>query len=408
MTTRASAATRHAFPVFLFFAILLVAANLRAPFTGVAPLLTQLQQSLAISASVSGLLITLPLLVFMVVSPWIPALSRRWGMERLLLAALVILGAGIALRSLGGLGLLLTGTVFIGAGIAAGNVLLPGVVKARFPNHIALLTSAYVLAMGIMAAVWSALVIPLAEGDSGSWQFALGAMLVMPVVSALVWLSQLRARPVGSEHAASHSPGQNIFRFWLTWQVCGFFACNSFLYYSVVSWLPAMVSQAGFSAADAGSIHGVFQFAGALPGLVIVPAMARLRDQRSLSASMTLVNLLGFAGMLLWPAGAYGWAALLGFGIGANFILALSFLGLRAHNAGQAASLSSAAQTLGYCVAASGPFILGALYDALGQWTLALWICVAVSLAQAALGTRVGRNIQLPAPEPTKAPAQSD
>lgn len=395
-SSRNSSALTSGFPVFLFFAIMMVAANLRAPFTGVAPLLNDLQQSLSISASTAGLMITLPLLVFMVVSPTIPALSRRYGMERLLLAALVFIGAGIAIRSLGGLGWLFFGTVLIGTGIAAGNVLLPGVVKSRFPNHIALLTSAYVLAMGIMAATWSALVIPLAEADWGNWQVALLAMLIMPVVSALLWLTQLR----GSRKPApttAHKPPKSIFRAWLTWQVCGFFACNSFLYYSVVSWLPAVVGEAGFSDAEAGSIHGVFQFAGALPGLIIVPAMARLRDQRALSASMTAVNLAGFAGIMILPSLAYLWAALLGFGIGANFILALSFLGLRARTGDQAASLSSAAQTLGYCVAAAGPFALGAIYDYLGQWQLALWVCVIFSLLQAALGTRVGRNVLLPA-----------
>ncbi|QCZ92157.1 MFS transporter [Salinimonas iocasae] len=395
-TSPSSSATSSGFPLFLFFAIMMVAANLRAPFTGVAPLLTDLQTSLSINASTAGLMITLPLIVFMVVSPLIPRLSRRYGMERMLLAALVLIGIGIAARSAGGLFWLFSGTVIIGAGIAAGNVLLPGVVKSRFPNHIALLTSAYVLAMGIMAALWSALVIPIADASWGDWQIALLAMLVMPVISGILWLTQLKGtrKP---EPGSVKKPGRSIFRSLLTWQVCGFFACNSFLYYSVVSWLPAVVGEAGFSDAQAGSIHGVFQFAGALPGLVIVPAMARLSDQRGLSATMTAVNLAGFAGIMVLPSLAYLWAALLGFGIGANFILALSFLGLRARNGDQAASLSSAAQTLGYCIAATGPLLLGAIYDALGEWQLALWVCVIFSIAQALLGTRVGRNVLLPA-----------
>ena len=380
----------------LFAGVMLIAANLRAPFTGVAPLMVVIQEALSLSASTAGLLITLPLLVFMLVSPLVPALSRRFGIERTLFLALVAIAVGVLIRSIGGLYGLFGGTILIGAGIAAGNVLLPGVVKLRFPNHIALLTSSYVLAMGIMAAAWSAAVIPLAQGGQ-DWEFALLAMVSLPVVSALLWLNQLKGtkrRP--TDEGPHEGAGKAIFKHRLTWQLCGFFGCNAFLYYSVVSWLPAIVSEAGFSEAEAGNIHGIFQFASALPGFVIVPAMKRLHDQRGLSVFMTALNLAGFAGVMLIPDLAYLWAAVLGFAIGANFILALSFIGLRTRTSQQASSLSSAAQTTGYCVAATGPFALGAVYDWVGAWQLALFICVAFSISQALLGLKVGRNIQLP------------
>ncbi|WP_147318262.1 MFS transporter [Salinimonas sediminis] len=390
-----SATIAGGFPIMLFAGVMLVATNLRAPFTGVAPLMVAIQQSLGINSSTAGLLITLPLLVFMLVSPLVPAVSRRFGIERTLFLSLVLIAVGILVRSIGGLTGLFAGTLLIGAGIAAGNVMLPSVVKLRFPHHIALLTSSYVLAMGIMAAAWSAIIIPLADGGA-QWQFALLTMVALPVLSALLWLNQLKGKAKQAPVAHEQHSAKAIFSHRLTWQICGFFGCNAFLYYSVVSWLPAIVGEAGFSDAQAGTIHGIFQFASALPGLVIVPAMARLNDQRGLSVFMTAVNLLGFAGIMLLPQLAYVWAALLGFAVGANFILALSFIGLRTRNGGQAASLSSAAQTTGYCVAASGPFLLGAMYDWVGQWQLALIVCVIFSVCQALLGLKVGRNIQLP------------
>lgn len=408
MNPRSAAQT--GFPVMLFIGVLLVATNLRAPFTGVAPLMSDIQQALQVTSSTAGLLITLPLIIFMLVSPLVPRLSRRLGMERTMLLSLIVIALGIGVRSLGGLAPLFGGTVLIGAGIAAGNVLLPGVVKLRFPNHIALLTSAYVLAMGVMAAAWSALVIPLAAEDGwGGWQFSLMAMIIMPVASALLWLKQIpRKKQQAPEQGSSQGAGP-IFKALLTWQICGFFGCNAFLYYAVVSWLPGIVSESGFSASQAGSIHGVMQLASALPGFVIVPAMARFDDQRGISFTMTCVNLAGFIGIMLAPSLAYVWAALLGFGIGANFILALSFIGLRTRDSDQAASMSSAAQTTGYCVAAIGPFLLGAIYDYTGGWSRALGLCVVISLAQALLGTRVGRNVLLPELRPagTQPVAQS-
>jgi CP family cyanate transporter-like MFS transporter len=87
---------------------------------------------------------------------------------------------------------------------------------------------------------------------------------------------------------------------------------------------------------------------------------------------------------------------LLGLGQGASFSLALTFFALRAPDPGHAAALSGMAQSVGYLLAAGGPFLFGVLRDATGSWKvpLALLLTVTVCLLIAGLGaardTRVG------------------
>lgn len=61
---------------------------------------------------------------------------------------MILICLGIALRSLPAVTLLFFGTVIIGCGIALGNVLLPGLIKRDFPQHVAKMTGTYSLTMG--------------------------------------------------------------------------------------------------------------------------------------------------------------------------------------------------------------------------------------------------------------------
>ena len=160
----------------LLAGILLIAANLRAPITGLAPVLAMIQADFGLGTVQAGILTTLPLLAFALLSPVAPLLARRIGLERALFAALVLIAGGVALRSAGPLGCLYGGTAVIGAGIALGNVLLPSLLKRDFPARIATVTSAYALTMGVAAAVASATVFPLATHLG--WRGALAAIVV--------------------------------------------------------------------------------------------------------------------------------------------------------------------------------------------------------------------------------------
>lgn len=141
--------------IFLIAGILMIATTLRVTFTGAAPLLDTIRSAYSLTTAQTGLLTTLPLLAFALISPLAAPVARRFGMERSLFAALLLICAGIAIRSLPSPYLLFGGTAVIGGGIALGNVLLPGLIKRDFPHSVARLTGAYSLTMGAAAALGS-------------------------------------------------------------------------------------------------------------------------------------------------------------------------------------------------------------------------------------------------------------
>lgn len=371
--------------------ILLIAATLRVTFTAIAPLLDDLRHDYGLSTAQTGILTTLPLIMFALVSPLAAGISRKAGTERSLFLAMLVICLGIGLRSGGNLVWLYTGTAIIGCGIALGNVLLPALIKQRFADSVARMTGRYSLTMGIAAAIGSVLIVPIAQAGLG-WRGAFLALLVFPLAALLVWLPQLRqsaARGVGNSRALSQ---RGIWRNALAWQVTFFLGLNSLIYYVVIAWLPAMLVSYGYTPAQAGSLHGLLQLSTAAPGLVIGLILSRLKDQRGIALLVGLLGVVSLLGLWLAPGLASLWIVLYGFSSGATMILGLVFIGLRASSAHQAAALSGMAQSVGYLLAAFGPPLMGRLHDTTHSWALALIGCALLSALMAVSGMLAGRD----------------
>ncbi len=100
--------------IVLIAGILMIATTLRVTFTGAAPLLDTIRSAYSLTTAQTGLLTTLPLLAFALISPLAAPVARRFGMERSLFAALLLICAGIAIRSLPSPYLLFGGTAVNG------------------------------------------------------------------------------------------------------------------------------------------------------------------------------------------------------------------------------------------------------------------------------------------------------
>ena len=230
----------------LVLGILFVAANLRAPITGIAPILERIIHTFTLSNAQAGMLTTLPLIAFAVASTMAATLARKIGIEKAIFIALLLIGAGIGLRLIDSVWMLYIATAVIGVGIAIGNVLLPSLIKRDFATRVAMMTSCYVLAMGIFSGGFSALVTPLANLKGLNWQGALGLFSVITLVSIVLWLPRLTTRTMpdnggvepnksGAPHTAKLS---KVWRFALAWQVTIFLGLNSFMTYVLIGWLP--------------------------------------------------------------------------------------------------------------------------------------------------------------------------
>lgn len=376
--------------LLLIVGILFIAATLRVTFTGIAPLLDAIRAEYQLTTAQTGLLTTLPLLAFGLVSPLAAGVARRFGIERSLLLAMVIICLGIGLRSLPSAAWLYIGTALIGCGIALGNVLLPGLIKRDFSGHVARMTGAYSITMGAAAAAGSAMVVPLALAGFG-WRGALLLLMVFPLLALLLWLPQARRQASTPMTGSGTAHNRGIWRSALAWQVTLFLGINSLVYYVIVGWLPAILQSMGYSEAQAGSLHGLLQLATAAPGLAIPLVLHRLKDQRGIAVLVALMCVVSTLGLWLLPGQAVIWTLIFGFGSGATMILGLTFIGLRASSAHQAAALSGMAQTIGYLLAACGPPLIGKIHDAYGDWHIPLIIVALIAVVMALFGALAGR-----------------
>lgn len=377
--------------LLLLCGLLMIATTLRVTFTGAAPLLDMIRASYGLSTAQTGLLTTLPLLAFAVVSPLVAGLARRYGMERSLAGAMILMMAGIAVRSLDSAGGLFTGTALTGCAIALGNVLLPGLIKRDFPGQVARLTGAYSLTMGLAAALGSSMVVPLSEAGFG-WRGALASVAVFPLLALLIWLPQCRHRVAATVTGSGAMRQKALWRSARAWQVTLFLGLNSLVYYVVIGWLPSILISHGYSEAHAGSLHGLMQLATAAPGILIPLLLVRLTDHRSIAVLVSVLCALSAIGLWLMPDLASLWVVMFGVGSGATMILGLTFIGLRSGSAHHAAALSGMAQSVGYLLAASGPPVMGKIHDITGGWGLPLLAVALISIAMAVAGALAGRS----------------
>ncbi|WP_232662622.1 MFS transporter [Pseudonocardia sp. TRM90224] len=374
----------------LVWGLLVVAANLRASLTGVGPLLDQVQADLALAPAAAGLLNTVPLLAFAAISPMVPRLAARWGPERLLGGALVVLALGIAVRWVPTTAGLFGGTVLIGGGIAVGNVILPSLIKRDFPTRVGLLTSAYATVMGGVAAVASGVAVPVSQVAPGGWSTALGGWVVFALVAVVLWLPQVRNAPRPAT-AAAH--GHRLpWASPLAWAVTAFMGLQSLGFYVVVTWLPQVLQDSGVSAAAAGWLLFVFQAVAVATSLAVPAVLRWARDQRLLAAVSSAILLAGYLGLLVAPGWALLWSVVLGLGGGACLVLALAFLSLRAHDAATAGALSAMAQSIGYLLAAVGPVVFGLLHTVSAGWQAPILLMCVAATGQVIVATVAGRG----------------
>lgn len=374
-------------------AVLLLAVNLRTAVASVGPVLADVQADLGLSGTAAAVLGALPVLCFGLASALAGPLARRLGPDRALVAALALTVAGLLLR-LGPSSLtLFTGTLVAGAGTAVGNVLLPALVKRDFPDRTGPMMGAYAVSLAVGASLAAGATVPAVEALGGGWRTGLGVWAVPAAVALVVWLPLVRTRgrapapPPGAPRPSALGKDR------LAWQVTAFMGLQSLGFYSVLAWLPSVFRDEGLSAAAAGGLLGVLAAVGIPVGLVVPSLLARRSDQRGWVAGICAVTMVALLGVALAPGAApLLWAVLLGVGQGSAFPAALTLVVLRSRDAVDAARLSAMSQGVGYCVAAAGPLVVGALRDASGSWRLPFLLLAGLLVAQLCAGLAAGRH----------------
>lgn len=383
--------------IYLLIAgIVLVAFNLRPAITSLGPLVGFIQEDVGLAHWSSGLLMSLPLITFSVMSPLVPKISGRLSNEKTLLLGLIILLTGICSRSIPYTFFLFAGTLLVGIGIAIGNVLLPAIVKDKFPAKFGIMTSVYSTSMGVFASLASGLSVPLADGKGLGWQGAQMVWGIPAVVAIIIWFYLLKYNRTDNEVIADAKPvSTKIWSSPLAWQIAVFMGFQSFLFYVTISWLPEILHSYGMSLETAGWMLSFTQLVG-LPASFFIPFIAsRLRSQSWIAFGLGLCAILGYSGLLFssdhYPV-LIASIILIGLALGGIFPLALSFIGFRSQNAKQAAELSGMAQSTGYILAAVGPLFIGSLFDWTHVWSIPIIILIIIAAVVTIFGIVSGRD----------------
>ena len=366
-------------PVGVLAALFIATLALRPQLVGVGPLLPDIQADLDIAHAVAGLLGTIPVLLMGLFAPLGPWVAGRIGPRRAVaLCLLAVVAFGLLRPLLPGVPALLLTTVGIGLGMGTAGAILPIVVKLRAVRVPALATGSY--AAGIVAGslVAAAIAVPLAT-SFGGWRTPLAVFALAAVVSLVAWLALLPGD--SAEARSSGRPPRLPWGSPIAWLLVGVFGAQSLLYYSAVSWLPAVYVERGWGTADAGNLVALMHLVGLATGIAMPLVADRVGTRRTQLTAVALVTLVGFFGIVVLPEPAFLWAAVLGLGLGAIFPLVLTLPVDVAEGAAQVGATAALMLLGGYVVSSVGPVGLGILRDATGAYGLSLWLLVGLSAA---------------------------
>lgn len=379
--------------------IILIAFNLRAPITAVGSIIKLIQEQYSLSAVAAGIITTLPLVAFAVVSPFVTRVSRRIGSGKLMTYGLLLIILGEIIRSYTNCTGLYLGTMLLGVGIAIGNVLIPSIIKSRFANKLGVMTSLYVSSMCIFAAVGAGASIPLAEGLDLGWNNALASWLLLALVTTLFWLPQIKydqsaAKAIASTSTPTSTPTRSIWRSRTAWWVTLFMGVQSLIFYSLVAWLPTIIVAKGLSTSFSGSMALLFQLV-AIPATLSIPIVCdRRASQRRIVIGVCAIYLLGMILFFFSDTTALITLSttLMSLGMGGSISLSIAFIALRSNNAHKTSELSGMSQSAGYLLAALGPILLGFIYDRLHTWDYPIILLSILILLLALCGIFAGRD----------------
>jgi CP family cyanate transporter-like MFS transporter len=364
--------------------LVLAAIGLRPGIVSIGPILPDMIAAFGLTYTQASLLTAIPTVLMGLLALPTPWLVRRFGRDRLVIAALGLLALATAARAVtGSTAGLFAATAGIGAGIAIAGALVPGFVKAGFPGRVALMMGVYALALSIGSTFAAATTGFLAQAF-GSWRGAASLWAVPPLLGLGAWLLvEARGRKeVGVDRAAARDalPWRNP----TAWLVATFFALNNLVFYSYVSWIAPIYIEFGSSPTSAGLILACFTVA-FMTATPLFGAMSRNEDRRVFLALASAIGLAGVVWLAVAPTVLpFAAVSLVAFGAGGAFTLSMTLPLDNARTDGEATAWNAFVMLVSYLVGATGPLLVGVLRDATGGFHAPLWTLVAVSVAMLA------------------------
>ncbi|WP_409423095.1 MFS transporter [Pseudaeromonas sp. ZJS20] len=366
---------------------MLLAMNLRSPLTAVPPVLESMRADLALGPALCGLLTSIPVLCFGLLTPLAAWVIGWLGIQRSIYLTLGGAALGLMIRPFAGVPGLLAGTLLIGAALAVGNIVSLMVIARDFMARRHGVTGLYTTAINLGTMLTSSLTAPMALW--WGWQGALLAWVWLPLLAWALWWWVGRHdadRPVPSQSVAQSARESGWLRRPLVWLLALAFVIHLFLYYALTAWLPSYLMQAAdMSATRAGLVAASFQILSLL-GAFGVPWLAHRVRLPWLLALMGLMWVLALLGLLLFPTHWAGWSLLGGIAQGGCFVVIFMLIMTHAQDLDDNRRINALVQGCGYSLASLGPVVLGQLHAVSGRWQPGWLLLLGMALVLVATG----------------------
>ncbi|PZF56367.1 MFS transporter [Curtobacterium sp. MCSS17_008] len=398
-------------------AIVLIALNFRGPIVAPAPVIGEVRVDLGLTATLAGLLTTIPVLCFSLATPFASWVIAKADPERAVSLSLVIVLVGTVLRSVPSSAALLVGTAVIGIGITIGNVVIPVVIRRdTSPERVGLVTGVYTSALNVGSMITSLGTAPIAA--VWGWPVAIAVWAGFAVVAGLAWtytvgaraawLRRARSEPVAATGpvelltetgsirtvrsdtgAAPVRPARRL----ITWGLTLAFGGQAFSYYALTAWIPTLLhDEIGFSAESSGASSSVFQIL-AVVGALGVPVLATRWRPRAIIALVAFLWLAMPLGLLVAPQLWLLWSVLGGAAQGGGITVIFIVIVRIVTNDDDARRMSAFVQGGGYLIGSAGPLVAGSLHGATGDWTAPLLVVLVAVLTLGVVGTLAARRV---------------
>lgn len=373
--------------IIILLCILFLGSILRTPITGVGSIIGLIKEILHINNTVAGFITTIPLFAFAIISPFASKISKKYGLEKTLLYATIIITLGLFIRFFISVNTLFVSTFLLGTGIAIGNVLLPAFTKKYYPEKLGIMTGVFTVTMTVSASFAAAISYPIASANIISKEFSLSLALNIWIVIALIaiciyyifnkTISSHQEKIIGVKD--SH---KNIFKHSKLYTITLSMGLQSALFYSSVSWFGEIMISKGFSASEAGFLISMSQFA-QFPSTFLLPIIAdKIKNKMIIPILIVLAYLSALVGMMFLGTNISMMIIMMilyALAGGGSFSYVMYLFSSKTRNTEEASKISGIAQSGGYILAGIFPPMLGYVKD-ISNWNNTIVILMGASL----------------------------
>jgi len=375
--------------------IIFISFSMRVPGGTVGPLISEIRQTLGISASLAGFITTLQLLLFAFCAPIAGRLISKISFSILIPVYLVLISVGIVLRSNFGVIGLFAGTSLIGMGTGALNATMPAFIRSYFPKKMGSMMGLYSTSMTFSSAL-IALLIQMLAIKMGGWRPAMMSVIVVCLPAVILsYFYFLYCSSHSSCVVDIVSSKESSFRLFSFKNICIalYMGFQSLIFYSMLTWYPTIGKSQCDLPFKSGLLITIMQIMSLVPAF-IVPVLSQKANLRVMSSFLAFLFVPGI--LIAGFGGSYFLLILgtviCGLSLGGTFSMSITFCAVNGQTAADTAALTSFGQFIGYILASLGPVGIGFSFDVFGSWNFSILLMAFFSIIMGFVGFLAGRK----------------